>query len=181
MLFSDRNVDKTVNKNDLWNYVKKSDSPTFGDTNSKHQVVVFVDFNCPTCRKFYEKEYKNTIQPAIKNKKIAYAEVQHPFINQESKQYATISHYVYQVARQKAYEKYKRLAYHYNTTPKDVLKRLHLDKDKHMEVLDLYNDHKDAGYNLNQDKTFKVTHTPSVYVDGKLLKDYSQLNKYIKK
>lgn len=180
LIFRDKNVGAKVNQDDLWQYAVESKSPIIKNKNVKHQVVAFLDLNCPHCRKYYHHEYESVIKPLLDKKEIDYAEIQHPVVNEESKEHAGISNAIYNVLGYSTYQEYKDIAYTSRLSPKEIIDQLHLNpSDKH-KVLSFYHNEMNKSYNIEKNHEFKVKGVPTIYIDGKRIDNLQTLKQYLK-
>ncbi|WP_341775900.1 DsbA family protein [Staphylococcus hyicus] len=179
-IFSDKNVGATVDKKDLWQYALESKVPIIKNNNSEHQVVVFLDINCPHCKNYYHHEYESIIKPLIDNKKIDYAEIQHPVVNGESKEHAEMSNAIYNALGYSTYQQYKDIAYTSRVSPKEIIDQLQLNSTEKQKVLNYHQSHMNQSYDIDKNHDFKVNEVPTVYIDGKRIDNLKNISDYLK-
>ena len=166
-----------VDKVELWKQAKNIK----GDPNSKIQVVVFNDYKCPHCYDFNKETKNGKLKSYINNGDIAYTTINHPIVNQSSKDFAHMDDLISKNVNNKIYWQFHDKAYNVES-PKDALNTLNISEGLKQKLKNNYYHIRSKDYTTKKnEELFNINETPTIFVNGIEVKNKDEIIKSIEK
>lgn len=164
------------------NFIKEHNYLSEGKDNSIH-VVAFTDYRCPHCADYHKNIKNKILQSYIDNGTIQYTEMQYPVMDKTSKKYEQMSLIVQKHGNLREYKQFSDKAYQSSSVDNDpvkTLKRLNLNDEDEKKMIDTYKDNPPKSNKSDIKSELKVVSTPTIFVNGKYIKDTNILEDAIK-
>ncbi|MCO4327871.1 DsbA family protein [Staphylococcus agnetis] len=151
-------------------YINQNGYISEGKKDSDVHVVVFIDYLCPTCRKYEQNIKKKLENKYISNRKIKYTEIPYPVVNKDSTKYASMARVIHKYGDIKTLQKYADKSFQSSTVDKDPLKtleRLDIDTDLKSKLTKEYKDNPPSANKSEINSKLGIAETPTIFVNGK--------------
>lgn len=151
--------------------------------NNKIHVVAFTDYRCPHCADYHKNIKNEMVQDYIDNGTIKYTEMQFPVMDKESTNYEKMSLIVQQKGDIDDLKTFSDKAYQSSSVDNDpikTLKRMNLNNKEEKEIIDIYKNKAPKSNKSDIKAKLKISSTPTVFVNGKHVKDTNVLEDAIK-
>lgn len=165
-------------------FIKNNHYISEGKKRSDVHVVVFTDFRCSHCSKYYFSQKKKSIQKYIDSGKLEYTEIIFPVIDKKSKDYEKMARIFNDKGDINKLKRFADKSYQSSSVDNDpvkTVKRMNLNDKEQNDVINKY---KKMSFKSNKSKIqkeFDIYATPTIYVNGKIVNDLSLLNRMIEK
>ncbi|MGP5096165.1 DsbA family protein [Staphylococcus equorum] len=164
------------------NFIKNHDYLSEGTSDEIH-VVAFTDYRCPHCADYHKNIKSKMLQSYIDNGTIKYTEMQYPVIDKLSKQYEIMSLIIQKHGTLSDFKTFSDKANQSSSVDNDpikTLKRIDLSDKDEKDMIDIYKNNPPKSNKSKIKAELKVTSTPTIFVNGKYIKDTNVLEDAIK-
>lgn len=186
--FQDINTDKITEET--------NNNPSLGDNKADNTIIEFMDFKCPYCKKLHESTFSEINNKYIKNGKVEYRVINASILGNDSIVASRAAHSVY-IHAPKQYWKFHSNLFSLqkkshkktftNNKIDNEIKKLNISDNTIKEIQRDYKTKNSKSWELAKKdrkmyKQYKNKYVPSVYVNGKFVKNpYStkQVEKYL--
>lgn len=164
------------------NFIKEHHYLSEGKSNEIH-VVAFTDYRCPHCADYHKNTKSKMLQKYIDNGTIKYTELQYPVIDKASKKYEIMSLVLQKHGTIEDFKTFSEKSYQSSSVDNDpvkTLKRVDLNDKEEKDMIDIYKNNPPKSNKSQIKNELKVTSTPTIFVNGKYIKDTNVLEDAIK-
>lgn len=179
ILNKDSSNNHNTTEKKLNNIIQKSNVKTLGKQGSKNQIVVFMDYRCPDCYQFHKQAQKR-FNYLIEQDRINYTEVPYRVIDNKSNQYASLDKSASKYLNDMEYINFKDKAYQLAMTKDSNVKNAvsQFNQSTQKKILNDY----DKNYKIDNSlgKSVNVHSTPTIFVNGKKVQSFNELNEELK-
>lgn len=164
-----------VSNQSLQNYANKHHGKTIGDPNAKIKIFAFQDFQCPDCRTFHIL-VDEELQQDIDNGKVNITYLNHHIINDASIKYAHMANIIAEKNSTVEYMDFIDKAFNNQDVknPKEIVKETSSISNQN-ELFKAYDKVKNDKLPNDGKKAFNIDGTPTVFVNGDKLNDYTDI------
>lgn len=164
-----------VSNQSLENYASKHHAKTIGDPNAKIKIYAFQDFQCSDCKIFHTL-ITNELEQDIDNGNVNITYLNHQIVNTASTKYAHMSNIIAEKNSTIEYMDFIDKAFNNQEVknPKEIVKETPSISNQN-ELFKAYDKVKNKKLPNDGKKEFNVDGTPTVFVNGDKLKDYTDV------
>lgn len=152
-------------------------------SNNKIHVIAFTDYRCPQCADYHTEIKNKLLSKYIDNKTVKYTEIQYPVIDDISKEYEKMSLVIQKYGNIDDFKQFSDKSYQSSTiddNPIKTLKRIKFNNKKEKMFLNHYKENSLKSNKSEINSKLKISSTPTIFVNGKYIKDTSVLEDGIK-
>lgn len=164
-------------------YIKQHNIKTIGDENADLKLVVFQDLQCKDCKNFYNNIIKQKLNDKIDNGYVSLTYIPYNVVNDTSYKMSHMAKIIQNNNSTLEYEAFINEALNHQNIkdPKQIVK--HIDTiSNSKELFKKYDNVKDSKPSQKELKEkFNLNGTPTVYLNGELIKNYNDTNNIIEK
>ena len=164
-----------VSNQSLKNYANKHHAKTIGDPNAKIKIYAFQDFQCSDCKIFHTLVTEE-LEQDIDNGNVNITYLNHQVVNIASTKYAHMSNIIAEKNSTIEYMDFIDKAFNNQEVknPKEIVKETSSISNQN-ELFNAYDKVKNNKLPNDGKKEFNVDGTPTVFVNGDKLKDYTDI------
>lgn len=164
-----------VSNQSLENYANKHHAKTIGDPNAKIKIYAFQDFQCSDCKIFHTL-ITNELEQDIDNGNVNITYLNHQIVNDASTKYAHMSNIIAEKNSTIEYMDFIDKAFNNQEVknPKEIVKETSSISNQN-ELFKAYDKVKNKKLPNDDTKEFNIDGTPTVFVNGDKLKDYTDV------
>lgn len=172
-----------INEKTFQQYIKQHNIKTIGDENAELKLVVFQDLQCKDCKNFYNNMIKQKLNDKIDNGYVSLTYIPYNVVNDTSYKMSHMAKIIQNNNSTLEYEAFINEALNHQNIkdPKQIVK--HIDTiSNSKELFKKYDNVKDSKPSQKELKEkFNLNGTPTVYLNGELIKNYNDTNDIIEK